>query len=367
MGGHQRLSVLKARGATHVEVSVVELDEARERALNLALNKIQGGWDNRALAELLRELSESFEADLELTGFDPAEIDGIIEDHFGFEHVNESTGKCASQHTVTQPGDLIELGDHRLLCGDCTDPDTVRRLMGAERADLFATDPPYLVDYDGTNHPRNRDWSGTYGITWDDASSQPDLYRGFIAAAVECAVHERTPWYCWHASRRQAMLESEWNDAGLFVHCQIIWVKNRPVATRSLYLWQHEPCLMGWKRGHEPKKVSRKKLPTVWNYDTPSGKDDRPDHPTPKPVELFEAPMRQHTRPGEVCYEPFAGSGTQIIAAQKTKRRCFALEISPVYCDLIVRRYIDAFGADAVDEAIAERYRVEEHAAEAKS
>ena len=356
VGGHQRLSVLKARGEKVVEVSVVDLDEARERALNLALNKIQGGWDNKALAHLLKELADGMEVDLELTGFDLAEIDGLIEDAFGFDAAHDPGMGDPASKAITRPGDLIELGSHRLLCGDCTDPETVQQLMGSERAALFATDPPYLVDYDGTNHPRNKDWSGTYGITWDDSSSQPDLYRGFISCAVEHAVEDRTPWYCWHASRRQAMLEAEWVNAGIFVHAQIIWVKNRPVATRSLFLWQHEPCLMGWKRGYEPKKVSRKKLSTIWTYDTPSAKDDRPDHPTPKPIELFELPMRQHTRPGEICYEPFAGSGTQLITAEKTGRRCYALEVSPVYCDLIVRRFIATFGEEAVDPKLARKY-----------
>ncbi|MFU8829595.1 MAG: DNA methyltransferase [Phycisphaerales bacterium] len=363
VGGHQRLSVLKAQGVTHVEVSVVDLDDGRERALNLALNKIQGGWDNKALAQLLKELADGFELDLDLTGFDPAEIDGLIEDAFGFEQTQDQGAGDLASKAITKPGDLIELGSHRLLCGDCTDVGTVARLMGSERADLFATDPPYLVDYDGTNHPRNKDWSSTYGVSWDDSSSQPDLYRGFIAAAVKAAVHDRTPWYCWHASRRQAMLEAEWDAAGVFVHCQIIWAKNRPVCTRSWYLWQHEPCLMGWKRGFEPKRVSRKKLATVWTYDSPSGKEDRPDHPTPKPVELFELPMRQHTRPGEICYEPFAGSGTQLIAAERLGRRCYALEVSPVYCDVIIRRFIKAFVEEAVDPKLASKYAPDKESA----
>ena len=162
VGGHQRLSVLRAKGLTHIEVSVVDLDEPRERALNLALNKIQGGWDNKALAHLLKELADGMEVDLALTGFDPAEIDGLIEDAFGFEETGDQGAGDLASKAITKPGDLIELGSHRLLCGDSTDPETVQRLMGSERAALFATDPPYLVDYDGTNRPRgNKDWSGT--------------------------------------------------------------------------------------------------------------------------------------------------------------------------------------------------------------
>jgi len=129
---------------------------------------------------------------------------------------------------ASRTGDLWILGDHRLLCGDSTSAADVRRLMNGERAMLFATDPPYLVDYDGSNHPtRNKDWSASYGTTWDDSSQGAELYDSFIAAAVAEAITEDAAWYCWHASRRQAMLEACWEKAGAFVHQQIIWVKDR--------------------------------------------------------------------------------------------------------------------------------------------
>ena len=129
---------------------------------------------------------------------------------------------------------------------------------------LFATDPPYLVDYDGSNHPtRNKDWSQSYGVTWDDSSQGAELYDGFIAAAVAEAITEDAAWYCWHASRRQAMLEACWEKAGAFVHQQIIWVKDRGVLTRSHYLWKHEPCFMGWRRPNRPPKVAAEPLPST--------------------------------------------------------------------------------------------------------
>jgi hypothetical protein len=134
--------------------------------------------------------------------------------------------------------------------------------MNGERAVLFATDPPYLVDYDGSNHPtRNKDWSQSYGVTWDDSSQGAELYDGFIAAAVAEAITEDAAWYCWHASRRQAMLEACWEKVGAFVHQQIIWVKDRGVLTRSHYLWKHEPCFMGWRRPNRPPKVAEQTLP----------------------------------------------------------------------------------------------------------
>jgi len=398
VGGHQRLAVLRARGDTHADVSVVDLPPAREKALNLALNRIQGRWDEDRLAELLRELVELPE--IELTGFGLDEAWGIVEGAMPEATETESFDIAAAveaveqRGAVTKSGDLIELGGkdgHRLLCGDCTDPATVRRLMHGQRAALFATDPPYLVNYDGTNHPGksqskrrttsrpahsqtrsnggarrgvggNKDWSGTYGVTWDDADANSDLYDRFVRVAVDEAIDPRAAWYCWHASKRQSLVERAWSSVGALAHCQIVWVKNRGVLTRTWYSWQHEPCLMGWLEGHKPRRVEKSVLSTVWEFPTIANGPERPDHPTPKPLPLFEIPMRQHTRPGgggvpgDVCYEPFAGSGTQIIAAERLNRRCFATEISPVYCDVIVRRWIALVGPERAGSALVRKY-----------
>lgn len=164
------------------------------------------------------------------------------------------------------------------------------------------------------------------------------------------------------------MLEAEWKAAGAFVHQQIIWAKNRPILTRSHYGWQHEPCFYGWLEGNRPPR--NKEAPnasSIWQIDTIASGEERPDHPTPKPLEVFEIPMLQHTRAGEICYEPFAGSGTQIIAAQKLKRRCRAIEISPVYCDLIVRRFIAFAGRNAVTPEVARKYAITPAASSAGS
>ncbi|MFM9996708.1 MAG: site-specific DNA-methyltransferase [Phycisphaerales bacterium] len=378
VGGHQRLKILIARGAEEVDVSVVDLPLAREKILNVALNRISGDWDERKLAELLDELTRAPDLDVTLTGFDLPEVRDLIADALGDdarreEDFDELAALEAARRgpTVIKPGELIVLGrdpefSHRLLCGDCTDVTQVRRLMQGQRAVLCASDPPYLVGYDGTNHPgskcgtKNKNWSATYGVTWDDAESNPQLYERFLGVAVAEAIQRNAALYIWHASRRQAMLEAAMVKAGAFVHCQIIWTKNRPVLTRTWYAWQHEPCLMGWIKGHKPPRRPRRNgepVPsTVWKLDTIPNGPERPDHPTPKPLELFAIPMRQHTRAGEICYEPIAGSGTQIISAQRLKRRCFALEVSPVYCDVIVRRFIAFAGRDAVAPALARRY-----------
>lgn len=293
--------------------------------------------DSDEIAAILKELDGQI--DLDLTGFDEDALDDIL-DH-SEEKPAEQPIPEPPKVPVSKAGDLYVLGNHRLLCGDSTKEEDVLRLMDGNKAVLFATDPPYLVGYDGCNHPQgNKDWSETYGATWDDADANTDLYKNFLALAVKCAIAPDAPVYIWHASRRQKMLEEEMEAAGFLVHCQIVWVKNRPVMTRTWYLWQHEPCLMGWIKGNRPKRVTKNFESTVWTIDTLSG-DERPEHPTPKPLECFQIPMRQHTREGAICYEPFCGSGSQLIAAEELGRRCFGMEISPAYCDVIVKRYLN--------------------------
>lgn len=360
VGGHQRFKVLKQRGVETVDVSVVDLPLDREKTLNIALNKISGDWDREKLAVLLDELLDTESIEIESTGFAFDEAEDLIDEVLGLPDEDRSEDFDAAaeleriREPVTQPGDLIELGTdpetrHRLLCGDSTDAESIQRLMAGHRADLFQTDPPYLVGYDKE---------------WDDPEQSKGLHARAFSVAVGHAIHPNAAWYIWHASRNHALVEDAMRAAGTFVHCQIIWCKDVAPPGRSWFRWRHEPCLMGWIEGHRPERRSGERLTTVWEVPGIRGAD-RPDHPTPKPLEVFEIPMRQHTRVGAICYEPFAGSGTQIIAAERLQRRCFAVELSPAYCDLIVRRFIAFAGEDAVLPEIAERYRLIETKKEA--
>ena len=163
------------------------------------------------------------------------------------------------------------------------------------------------------------------------------LYDAFVKVALEIAITDGAAWYCWHASRRQALLESVWEKHGAFVHQQIIWVKDRPILTRSWYMWQHEPCFFGWLKGKKPKRLAEDYPPSVWSF--PTIRPGEPSvHPAEKPTELFAIPMRQHTERGGLCYEPFSGSGTQLVAAEKLGRVCYAMELSPPFVAVALER-----------------------------
>ena len=213
--------------------------------------------------------------------------------------------------------------------------------MGDERAALLATDPPYLVGYDGQNHPHH--WAGPQApptLTWDQADSPEAVrafYQAFLAVALAEAAAPDVAVYQWHADQRRACVEDAWSAVGLHIHQQLIWVKSRAVLGRSHYRWQHEPALYGWRAGQSPALQPLPSASTVWTIDQRG--EDVTGHPTQKPVELFARPIRSHTAPGDVVYEPFAGSGTQIIAAERLGRRCFALERDPRSIDLGLARW----------------------------
>ena len=364
VAGHTRYEAARKLGLPTVPIHVASgLSSSQIKAYRLMDNRShqEAEWDFDLLALELKDLQlEDF--DLDLTGFDEAELGRLLasEDDGAFGGGDEYDIPEPPADPITRPGDLWLLGKHRLLCGDSTDGDHVKRLMNGERAILFATDPPYLVDYDGTNHPgsknkpaaasKNKDWSKTYGVTWDDSSQGPELYQRFIKAAIAEAIDPHAAWYCWHASRRQAMVEAVWIEMGAFVHQQIIWSKDRPILTRSHYLWQHEPCLFGWIKGNKPLRVAEDYLGTIWAIPSLKG-EERPDHPTPKPLDCFAIPMRQHAEPDGLCYEPFSGSGSQIIAGEAVGRRVYAMEISPAYVDVAVMRWQIVTGKSATLES----------------
>ncbi|HTT75759.1 MAG TPA: DNA methyltransferase [Candidatus Binataceae bacterium] len=319
--------------------AMAESDAGRIKSL---LQTVQ--TDSRAVEELLRRTAgEQVWKTLHPQAEPPALIDEAGE---------------LQRKWKTATGQLWRIGEHRLPCGDSTNAGDVARLMSDERAVLFATDPPYAVGYTGGSHPqswgnrgaanRDKDWSGQYveAKVADVNNSEEaglQLYRGFVSIAIQHAITRNAAWYCWHASRRHSMVEKIWTEFGAFVHQQIIWIKSRAVLTYSVYLWQHEPCLFGWIKGEKPKTLRRQagqaadKFPsTVWVV--PSSEVETDAHPTSKPCKLFTLPMELHTEPGDVCYEPFSGSGSQLIATEQLSRRCYAIEKSPPFVAVALER-----------------------------
>jgi DNA modification methylase len=225
--------------------------------------------------------------------------------------------------------------------------------MDGQRAIMMNTDPPYLVNYTGEDHPqsfeRKKDGKSN-NKNWDaykDPKTSVDFFASFIRLALQHALIENPACYQWHASRRQALVEAAWTANGLLLHQQIVWVKSRPILTHSHYLWQHEPCFYGWIEGRPPalRPPVSGECSTVWAI---NGENDG-IHPTQKPVEIFERPIKYHTQVGDIVYEPFSGSGSQIIAAAKLGRRCFAMELEPAFVDVARRRWTTYARSGGID------------------
>ena len=339
-----------------VPVLVVDLS-AREADKLLALFDPLGAMaeaDPKKLAALVGELSFASD-DLtrltkELLSTEPA---AIVEDDA------PEPGKVA----VTRPGDLWLLGEHRLLCGDSTKLADIFRLMRDDRAGLMNTDPPYGVNYKNEERPNSGKFARVAKprVANDalcDERLQAFLLRAF-RVAVQAALVENAAWYLWHAYLTQGFFAAAAAAAAnVVLHRQIIWVKPRLVFTRGQYHWKHEPCFMGWVDGHQPPDYGsgnrERNQTTVWEIGgVPTNERRELNHATPKPVALFAIPIVKHTRAGEIVYEPFAGSGPQFIAAEQLNRRCYGLEIEPLYCDVIVERWQKFTGGKAVRETIA--------------
>jgi DNA modification methylase len=351
IAGNTRWKAAKALGLAEVPVVWFDGSELDATAFAIADNRTHefAEWDEPALARLLQQLRE--EDALDGVGYDDAEIDRLIAElDTAVDDVGDDEAVEPPETPTTRRGDLWILGGHRLLCGDSTSADDVARLMAGEKASLLATDPPYLVDYQGGNHPQssvNRpDVKDKHWDDYVDPQTSVEFFASFLRIALQHCV-ERVPVYQWHATRRQALVEEAWKANGLLVHQTIIWAKARGVLTYSHYLWSHEPAFYGWREGSQPEK-DRWPDPsqrTVWEID--QADEEKGLHPTMKPLEIFERPIVSHTRRGEVVLEPFSGSGTQIIAAERHGRRCFAMELSPAFVDAAVLRWQRTTGQQA--------------------
>ncbi len=338
VGGHQRLKVLLDMGITEVECVVVEMDAEKEKALNIALNKISGEWDKDKLALLIADL-QGADFDVSLTGFEPAEIDSLFKDAQQDKVKDDDfdVGAELKAPVITKAGDVWTLGRHRLVCGDSTKPETFDLLMGDRKANLVITDPPYNVNYEG----------GAGKIKNDNMAD--DAFYQFLLAAfqnIEAAMADDASIYVFHADTEGLNFRRAFADAGFRLSGTCIWKKQSLVLGRSPYQWQHEPILFGWKKTGKHQWYTGRKESTIWEFDKPKKNGD---HPTMKPIPLLAYPIMNSSMSNTLVLDPFGGSGSTLIACEQTDRSCYTIELDEKFCDVIVKRYIEQVGsADGV-------------------
>ena len=333
IGGHQRLNVAIDLGYTEVPCAVVDVDKTREKALNIALNKITGEWDEQLLADLLTDLKDA-DYDLDYTGFDAPEVDALFSNIYD-KKVKEDdfdVDKELKQPCFSQSGDFWLLGRHRVICGDSTGEEVYTRLMDGEKANLVLTDPPYNVDVEETA-----------GKIMNDNMEDSEFHK-FLLSAYRCMhsnLADDGSIYVWHADTEGINFRTAFKEAGFYLSGCCIWVKNALVLGRSPYQWRHEPCLFGWKQKGKHQWYGDRKQTTVWEYDKPRASKD---HPTMKPVNLMSYPIKNSTMTNGIVLDPFLGSGSTLIACCETDRVCRGIELDPKFVDCIVKRYIEWAG-----------------------
>ena len=342
IGGHQRLKVAKACGIDTVPVVYVELDEGQEKELNLRLNKNTGEWDLEALASFDQEL-------LKLVGWTDEEMEGIFKVDLGDGNDDNDEAADRVPEPPAEPksnyGDLFQLGRHRLLCGDSTKMEDVERLMQGEKADMVFTDPPYNVNYEDTFGRK---------IKNDNLKD----FRGFLKGVYDSmflVLKDNAPAYVCYAERTVIDFRTVAVEAGFEWRNTLIWLKDVPAMNFGHYTWIYEPILYLAKGS--PQFYGKPNHPNLLEaasfnsfagrIDDKGNKANRALHPNQKPIQIVKVPIENSSKPGDLLFEPFGGSGSTLIACEKTDRRCFAMELDPVYVDVIIARWEEYTGQKA--------------------
>lgn len=342
VGGHQRVAVAKDLDLyEEIEVSVVDLPLDKEKALNVALNKISGHWADDKLALLLKELDAE---NLDLSGFAEEEIQDVIEQYD--MKLDMETEAMDDEFEIELPekpkatlGDIYQLGNHRLMCGDSTNKEHLELLMNGYKADLLITDPPYNVNYEGKTEDSLK--------IQNDNKTSSEFYE-FLKSAFDSVadyLKEGASFYVWYASSEVVNFVTALVDSGFLVKQELIWCKNTFVLGRQDYHWQHEPCLYGWKSDGSHKWRGDRKQTTVLEFDKPLANKD---HPTMKPVPLFDYQIKNSSRKGDKVLDIFGGSGTTMIACEQNGRQAYLMELDPRYVDVIVNRWEEFTGKKAI-------------------
>jgi len=350
IAGHGRLAAARKLGLKEVPcIRLEHLTETQRKAYILADNRIalNSGWE----AELLSlELSELLDGgvNLESLGFDADEIDALLNKIEPTEGLtDEDATPEVPEEPVTKPGDVWILGKHRLMCGDSTSIQALEALCQDRAVDMWLTDPPYNVAYEG----KTKDALKIQNDSMDDEQFRQFLRDSYVAA--DAVMKPGAVFYIWHADSEGYNFRGAAQDAGWKVRQCLIWKKQTMVMGRQDYHWKHEPCLYGWKDGAGHLWAADRKQTTILEFDRPSR---NAEHPTMKPVALFEYQLLNNTKGGDIVLDSFGGSGTTLIAAEKNGRIARLMELDAKYCDVIVKRWQDFTGKQATLESTGQTY-----------
>ena len=336
LAGHGRLAAAQKLGLKKVPcVKENHLTETQKRAYIIADNKLSlnAGWDSELLAVELSEL-EGADFNLDLLGFDEAELSSIFDADKDVNEDDFDVEKELEEPCFSKTGDMWTLGRHRIICGDATKLETYKTLLENTKVNLVVTDPPYNVNYEGSAGKIKND-------NMEDDKFYQFLFNSFVN--MEQAMADDASIYVFHADTEGLNFRKAFQDAGFYLSGCCIWKKPSLVLGRSPYQWQHEPCLYGWKKKGKHKWYAGRKETSVWEFEKPK---KNADHPTMKPIALLAYPIKNSSMTNSLVLDPFAGSGSTLIACEQTGRICYAIELDEKYCDVIVKRYIEQVGND---------------------
>lgn len=331
IGGHQRISVLKTLGFTEIDCVIIDIDKTKEKALNIALNKISGEWNTELLADLIKDL-QTLDYDISFTGFDPPEIDEL------FTKANKSEAKedkfdlsaALEKAAFVERNDVWTVGRHRLVCGDATNVKDVSVLMNGRKANLILTDPPYRVSFKSAS-----------GLSiMNDSLESEEFYKFLLASFKNMAasLEDGGSAYIFHADTEGLSFRKAFEEAGFHLSGVCIWAKNTFVMGRSPYQWKHEPILFGWLKKGKHRWYAGRSESTIWNFDKPSRNEN---HPTSKPIDLLVYPIKNSCQVNGLVLDVFGGSGSSLISCEQTDRICYTMELDPKYASVILRRYVE--------------------------
>lgn len=337
IAGHGRILAAKEENMKEVPcVFADHLNEAQKKAYIIADNRMamDAGWDE----ELLRIEIESLQAesfDIGLTGFDEKEIADLFSDRkeAEIEEDDFDLTKALEKAAFVERGDIWKVGRHTLMCGDATSKEDVDLLMGEKKANLIMTDPPYGVSFKSSS-----------GLTIQNDSIKDEEFYAFLLQAFSCMashLEQGGSSYIFHADTEGLHFRKAFIDAGFHLAGVCIWVKNALVLGRSDYQWQHEPVLYGFLKNGKHSWYSDRKQTTIWNFDKPKRNEN---HPTSKPLDLLSYPIRNSSQENAIVLDTFGGSGSTLMACEKTNRICYTMELDEKYASVILRRYVEDTG-----------------------